>query len=173
MYKSQEIQIKRFSNGAWWFTTTEGQEYRITSINNHCTQKLQALYEENNGQAYMTLEKITEYHSRDYRCKVSRVSTAEGWLADDVYCLVSNETGNLNPNAERDIAQADKILEKLQWAEVVKEANEIAATRAKHEKASCIAARDTSGLGYWNCDCSDCWHNEFENCICGRCTKHD
>lgn len=114
MYQSQEIQIKRFSNGAWWFTTTDGQEYRITSINNHCTQKLQALHTENDKRAYMTLEKITEYHSDNYRCKVSRVSTAQGWLDDDVYCLVTNETGNLNPNAERDIARANEILAKLQ-----------------------------------------------------------
>lgn len=113
MNEAKQVEIKRFSNGAWWFTTTDGQEYRITSINNHCTQKLQALYEANDRRAYMTLEKITEYHSRDYRCKVSRVSTAMGWLDDDVYCLVTNETGNLNPNAERDIAEANAILAKL------------------------------------------------------------
>ena len=104
-----QITIQWFSNGAWWLTNADGQEFRVSSINNHCTQKLKAIHTENNGRAYMTLEKITEYPSDAYRCKVSRVAD-EGWRDDDVYCLVTNETGNLNPNAERDIAQADEIL---------------------------------------------------------------
>ena len=112
MNESQQIQIKRFSNGAWWFMCADEQEFRVSSINNHCTQKLQALYKENDGRAYITLEKITEYTSDAYRCKVSRVADA-GWRDDDVYCLVTNETGNLNPNAARDIAQADEILKLL------------------------------------------------------------
>lgn len=112
MNEAKQVQIKRFSNGAWWLIDADGQEFRVSSINNHCTQKLQALYTENEGQAYITLEKITEYHSDEYRCKVSRVSD-QGWRDDDVYCLVTNETGNLNPNAERDIAQANEILAKL------------------------------------------------------------
>lgn len=112
MNEAQQIQIRRFSNGAWWFMRADGQEYRITSINDHCTQKLQALYDQNEGRAYMTLEKITEYHSDEYRCKVSLVSCA-GWRDEDVYCLVTNETGNLNPNAERDIAQAEEVLKSL------------------------------------------------------------
>lgn len=112
MNEAKQVQIKRFSNGAWWLRTTDGQEYRVSSINNHCTQKLQALHKQNEGRAYITLEKITEYHSDEYRCKVSGVSS-QGWRDDDVYCLVTNETGNLNPNAERDIAQADEILKLL------------------------------------------------------------
>ena len=111
MNEAKQITINQFSNGAWWLTCEDGQEYRITSINNHCTQKLQALHD-NDSKAYMTLEKITEYHSNDYRCKVSSVDTA-GWRDDDVYCLVTNETGNLNPNAERDIAEAEELLKKL------------------------------------------------------------
>ena len=97
MNEAQQTQIKRFSNGAWWFTRADGEEYRITSINDHCMQKLQALYEQNEGRAYMTLEKITEYVSDEYRCKVSRVVSDAGWRDEDVYCLVTNETGNLNP----------------------------------------------------------------------------
>ena len=112
MNEAQQIQIKRFSNGAWWFLSADDQEFRVSSINNHSMQKLQALYTENEGQAYITLEKITEYPSDDYRCKVSRVSS-QGWRDDDVYCLVTNETGNLNPNAERDIARADAVLKFL------------------------------------------------------------
>jgi len=111
MNEAKQVEIKRFSNGAWWLLS-DGQEYRISSINNHCLQKLQALYEVDEGRAYMTLEKITEYPSDDYRCKVSGVS-CEGWRDDDVYCLVTNETGNLNPNAERDIARADAVLKLL------------------------------------------------------------
>ena len=112
MNAAKQITIKRFSNGAWWLTCEDGQEYRVTSINNHCTQKLQALHKVNDGKAYMTLEKITEYHSDAYRCKVSRVDAA-GWRDEDVYCQVTNETGNLNPNAERDIARAEEILRLL------------------------------------------------------------
>lgn len=112
MNEAKQVQIKRFSNGAWWLTDADGQDYRISSINNHCKQKLQALYEENEGRAYITLEKITEYPSDEYRCKVSGVSS-QGWRDDDVYCLVPNETGNLNPSAERDIARAEAILKSL------------------------------------------------------------
>lgn len=112
MNAAKQITIKQFSNGALWLTCEDGQEYRISSINDHCTQKLQALHKEHEGRAYMTLEKITEYHSDAYRCKVSRVADA-GWRDDDVYCQVVNETGNLNPNAERDIAQAQELLRKL------------------------------------------------------------
>ena len=112
MNAAKQIQIRRFSNGAWWFVDADGEEFRVSSINNHCTQKLQALYTENNARGYMTLEKITEYHSDEYRCKVSRVADT-GWLDDDVYCLVTNETGNMNPNAERDITRADAVLKLL------------------------------------------------------------
>ena len=112
MNEAKQIQINRFSNGAWWFMREDGQEFRISSINDHCTQKLQALYDQNSGRAYMTLEKITEYPSDDYRCKVSLVADT-GWRDEDVYCLVTNETGNLNPNAARDIARAEKVLNSL------------------------------------------------------------
>ena len=74
MNEAKQITINRFSNGARWFTRADGQEFRISSINKHCTQKLQALYDKNDERAYMTLETITEYHSDDYRCKVSLVS---------------------------------------------------------------------------------------------------
>ena len=113
MHESKQIQIRRFSNGAWWFMRADGQEFRVSSINQHCTRKLQAIHTENDGRAYMTLEKITEYPSDAYRCKVSRVVSDEGWRDDDVYCLVTNETGNLNPTAERDIAAADARLKVL------------------------------------------------------------
>ena len=112
MNAAKKVTIKRFSNGAWWFIDADGQEFRVSSINDHCTQKLQTLHTENNKRAYMTLEKITEYPSDAYRCKVSRV-TDDGWRDDDVYCLVTNETGNLNPTAERDIAAADARLKVL------------------------------------------------------------
>ena len=92
MNEAKQITIQRFSNGAWWFMCADGEEFRVSSINNHCTQKLEALHEADSGRAYMTLEKITEYHSDEYRCKVSRVSD-EGWRDEDVYCLVTNETG--------------------------------------------------------------------------------
>ena len=112
MNEAKQITIKQFSNGAWWLTRADGQEFRVSSINRHCTQKLKAIHTENNGHAFMTLEKITEYRSDEYRCKVSRVAD-EGWRDDDVYCLVTNETRNLNPNAARDIAKADEILKLL------------------------------------------------------------
>ena len=112
MYESKQITIRRFSNGAWWLTCADGQEFRVSSINNHCTQKLEAIHTENSGHAYMTLEKITEYASDAYRCKVSSVADQD-WRDDDVYCLVTNETGNLNLNAARDIAAANEILRLL------------------------------------------------------------
>ncbi|MXV74902.1 hypothetical protein F4Z99_11555 [Candidatus Poribacteria bacterium] len=113
MFQPKKIQIKHFENGAWWFTCEDGQEYRVTSINQNCTECLEKLHKENGGNGYMTLEKITEYYSNEYRCKVSRVPDA-GWRDEDVYCLVTNETGNLNPNAERDIAQAKRVINLIQ-----------------------------------------------------------
>lgn len=112
MYQSKQIAIRKFQNGAWWLTDADGEEFNVSSINNHCKRKLQAIHEEHNGQAYMTLEKITEYHSDEYRCKISSVADQD-WRDDDVYCLVTNETGNLNPNAERDIAAATARLKSM------------------------------------------------------------
>ena len=106
-----KIGIKKFENGAWWLTTENGEEYQITSINNHCTEKLKSIYKEG-GPAYITLEPITEYHSNEYRAKISRVPKP-GWRDDDVACLVENQTGNLNPNAARDIAAATKRMKEL------------------------------------------------------------
>lgn len=105
MFQPKEIRVERFDNGAWWFTTKAGQEYRVASINDHCTEKLENILEKGGGTAYMTLEAITEYHSDESRCKIS-ITDASGWNDDDVYCLVTNETGNRNPNAKQDIAAA-------------------------------------------------------------------
>ena len=105
MFQAQEIKVERFNNGAWWFTTKAGQEYRVASINHYCTEKLENILEKGKGKAYITLEAITEYNSNESRCKIS-LTDASGWNDDDVYCLVTNETGNRNPNAKRDIATA-------------------------------------------------------------------
>ena len=101
----QKAEILSFDNGAWWLKTENGQEYNVSSVNEHCTEKLRKLKE--NGTVYITLEKINEYHSQEYRCKVS-ATDATGWNDEDAYCLVTNETGNLNPNAASDIAAAKR-----------------------------------------------------------------
>ena len=54
--------------------------------------------------------------------------------------------------------------------EMINEANEIAAIREKSEKAGCVAARHAY---LYRCECRKCWHDEFDNCICGSCTKHE
>jgi len=108
----QEIQIKHFDNGAWCFTLKNGGQYQVSSINQFCTEKLQKLNEKNEGKAYITLEPITEYYSHEYRCKVSAIPDT-GWHDNDVYCLVTNETGNLNPNAEQDITAATETLKTI------------------------------------------------------------
>ena len=87
----------------------------------------------------MTLEKITEYHSDEYRCKVSLVADA-GWRDEDVYCLVTNETGNLNPNAARDIARGGESV-KVAWYLIAWRARP--SGRVKSHKR----AIDTGGVG--------------------------
>ena len=117
MFKVEPIKIRKFDNGAWWVTTQEGQEYMITSINKNCTQKLLKIYKENEAneaKAFITLEKITQYPSDEYRAKISRIADS-GWQDEDVYCQVSNETGNLNPNADIDIAAAKRRIEQLKF----------------------------------------------------------
>ena len=82
----QEMQISQFHE-LWVFTDKKsGQEYCVTSINNNCTEKLQAIYDKR-GNVYMSLEKIWEYPSNEFRCKVSGVPDT-GWWDEDVYCLV-------------------------------------------------------------------------------------
>ena len=100
---AQKVKIKSFQNGAWWFTTEDGQEYAVSSINENSKKCLEALRDNNKGNTYITLERITQYASDEYRCKVSAVPDS-GWRDEDAFCLVTNETGNLNPNAEQDIA---------------------------------------------------------------------
>ena len=107
---TKQAQIRRLPSGEWRLDTGK-TVYRITSINAHCTGKLEVLHDAHKP-VYMTLEKITEYASDAYRCKVSSVADQD-WRDDDVYCLVTNETGNLNINAARDIAAANEILRLL------------------------------------------------------------
>ena len=80
-----EVTISQ-ENGEWILTTKSGLKYIVTSINEHCTNKLRALHESAKA-AFITLEKITEYVSYEYRCKISN-SQKPGWQDDDVYCLV-------------------------------------------------------------------------------------
>lgn len=76
-------------NKAWLLTDSEsGKRYQVTSVNQNCTDCLEKMARENNGTVYITLEKITQYYSDEYRCKVSAVST-EGWQDDDAFCLVA------------------------------------------------------------------------------------
>ena len=80
-----EVTISQ-ENGQWMLTTKSGRKYTVTSINEHCTNKLKTLHESAKA-AFITLEKITEYVSYEYRCRVSN-SSKPGWKDDDVYYLV-------------------------------------------------------------------------------------
>ena len=112
MFQAQQVKLERFDNGAWWLTTQSKQEYRVDSINQHCTEKLEQILKNGKGTAYITLEQITEYHSEASRCKIS-LTADPGWNDDDVYCLVTNETGNRNPNAKQDIAAATERMRQM------------------------------------------------------------
>lgn len=88
MQMGQKITISG-QNKAFILTDSRtGERYQVTSVNENCTNKLKKLMEKNDGKAYMTLEPITEYHSDEYRCKVSAVC-APGWQNDDAFCLVA------------------------------------------------------------------------------------
>lgn len=82
----QEMQISQFHK-LWIFTDKKSkQQYCVTSINNNCTGKLQTIYNKK-GNVYMSLEKIWEYPSDEFRCKVSDIPDI-GWKDEDVYCLI-------------------------------------------------------------------------------------
>ena len=70
-----------------WRLETDKTVYCITSINAHCTGKLEVLHDAQEP-VYITLERITEYASDEYR---TRIHPEQGDWDDarDVYCLVS------------------------------------------------------------------------------------
>ena len=82
---TKQAQIRRLPSGEWRLDTGK-TVYRITSINAHCTRKLEVLHDAHNP-VYLTLEPITEYVSDEYRTRI-HPSTGD-WDDDrDVYCLV-------------------------------------------------------------------------------------
>lgn len=106
-----KIKIKKFENDTWWLIRTDGQEFHIECINQHNTDKLQKLYAEKD-EAYITLEKTT-YSPDEFRCKISENIPKHEWDDDNIICIVTNETGNLNPNAKRDIEHAKAVMKLL------------------------------------------------------------
>ena len=82
---TKQARIRRLPSGDWWLDTGK-TVYRVTSINAHCTRKLEVLHDAHNP-VYLTLEPITEYVSDEYRTRI-HPSTGD-WDDDtDVYCLV-------------------------------------------------------------------------------------
>ena len=82
----QRARIQHLPTGEWRLDTDE-TVYCITSINAHCTRKLEVLHDAHKT-VYLTLEPITEYASDEYRTRI-HPSIADWDDARDVYCLIS------------------------------------------------------------------------------------
>ena len=83
---TQRARIQHLPTGEWRLDTDE-TVYCITSINAHCTRKLEVLHDAHKP-VYLTLEPITEYVSDEYRTRI-HPSIADWDDERDVYCLVS------------------------------------------------------------------------------------
>ena len=83
---TQRARIQHLPTGEWQLDTGE-TVYCITSINAHCTRKLEVLHDAHKT-VYLTLEPITEYASDEYRTRI-HPSIADWDDERDVYCLVS------------------------------------------------------------------------------------
>ena len=83
---TQRARIQHLPTGEWRLDTDE-TVYCITSINAHCTRKLEVLHDAHKT-VYLTLEPITEYASDEYRTRI-HPSIADWDDARDVYCLIS------------------------------------------------------------------------------------
>ena len=83
---TQRARIQHLPTGEWRLDTDKGT-YRVSSINAHCTKKLQSLHDAQEP-VYLTLEPITAYASDEYRTRIH--PSIEDWDDErDVYCLVS------------------------------------------------------------------------------------
>ena len=83
---TQRARIQHLPTGEWRLDTGE-IVYCITSINAHCTRKLEVLHDAHKT-VYLTLERITEYASDEYRTRIH--PSVDDWDDKrDVYCLVS------------------------------------------------------------------------------------
>ena len=83
---TQRARIQHLPTGEWRLDIGE-TVYCITSINAHCTRKLEVLHDAHTP-VYLTLEPITEYVSDEYRTRI-HPSIADWDDKRDVYCLVS------------------------------------------------------------------------------------
>ena len=83
---TQRARIQHLPTGEWRLDTDKGT-YRVSSINAHCTKKLQSLHDAQEP-VYLTLEPITAYASDEYRTRIH--PSVDDWDDKrDVYCLVS------------------------------------------------------------------------------------
>ena len=83
---TQRARIQHLPTGEWRLDTGE-TVYCITSINAHCTRKLEVLHDAHKT-VYLTLEPITAYASDEYRTRIH--PSVDDWDDKrDVYCLVS------------------------------------------------------------------------------------
>ena len=83
---TQPATIQHLPTGEWRLETDKGT-YRVSSINDHCTEKLQTLHDAQEP-VYLTFERITEYASDEYRTRIH--PSIDDWDDKrDVYCLVS------------------------------------------------------------------------------------
>ena len=98
----QRARIQHLPTGEWRLDTGE-IVYCITSINAHCTRKLEVLHDAHKT-VYLTLEPITEYASDEYRTRI-HPSIADWDDKRDVYCLVSRVpvSGDSTPASQDEI----------------------------------------------------------------------
>ena len=82
---TKQARIRRLPSGEWWLDTGK-TVYRVTSINAHCTGKLEMLHDAHTP-VYLTLEKITEYASDEFRTRI-HPNIGDWDDQSDVYCLV-------------------------------------------------------------------------------------
>ena len=114
---TKQAEIQHLPTGDWWLDTGE-TVYRVSSINAHCTRKLQSLHDAHTP-VYMTLAPITEYASDEYRTRL-HASTGD-WDDSDVYCLVrevlTHPDGTPVTDAEIDAEAERLIIEALNTGE--------------------------------------------------------
>ena len=72
-------------HGGTFHIIAQGNRYKVSSINDHCKRKLEAMLIDD-GAIYISLEAITEYTSNEHRVCLSR-HAEQGWHDDDVACL--------------------------------------------------------------------------------------
>ena len=88
-------------NDDWRVIASDG-EFEVSSINDHCKSKLQAMLDAG-GVVYVIFETITEYVSDEYRARIS--PTNDEWYDEyeDAACLLREYVDDAEVDADADL----------------------------------------------------------------------